>query len=71
VKTHFLWRPQLRDPADEFVREKPKHLSAPSAALGQGGLERRAKQDGTSVSQFVATAVAENLAAIEYGRSFR
>jgi predicted nucleic acid-binding protein len=21
VETHFLWRPQLRDPADEFVLE--------------------------------------------------
>ena len=27
VETHFLWRPQLRDPADELVLEaKPIHL---------------------------------------------
>jgi post-segregation antitoxin (ccd killing protein) len=33
-------------------------------------VERRAKQDGTSVSQFVATAVAEKLAAMSTGEFF-
>jgi hypothetical protein len=33
-------------------------------------VERRAKQDGTSVNQFVATAVAEKLAAMRTGEFF-
>jgi len=26
VETHFMWRPQLRDPADEFVLEAAGHV---------------------------------------------
>jgi hypothetical protein len=33
-------------------------------------VERRARQDGTSVNQFVATAVAEKLAAMSTGEFF-
>jgi uncharacterized protein (DUF1778 family) len=33
-------------------------------------IERRAKQDGTSVNQFVVTAVAEKLAAMRTGEFF-
>lgn len=62
-------------PAEAILRsghEEPKHLAAPPAALGQGRrVERRAKQDGTSVNQFVATtAVAEKLAAMSTGEFF-
>jgi hypothetical protein len=33
-------------------------------------VERRAKEDGTSINQFVATAVAENLAAMSTAAFF-
>jgi hypothetical protein len=144
VETHFPWRPQLRDPADEFVLEVAVHgraagidireqfppaaypipASFPSTNIpssrescrarqchpllqqpASGGpvwnrrtdtrrsnpenqdmksqstyplrlqrsvkaeVERRAKQDGTSVNQFVAT-VAEKLAAMGTGEFF-
>src|SRR5260370_8826597 len=29
VETHFMWRPQLRDPADEFVLERAVNGHAP------------------------------------------
>jgi hypothetical protein len=40
-------------------REEPEHLPAPPAAYLKEEVEQRAKQDGISVNQFVATAFAE------------
>jgi len=50
--------------------EKSKYLSTPSARSVKAEVERRAKQDGISVNQFVATAVAEKLAAMNTAEFF-
>jgi hypothetical protein len=114
VETHFLWRPQLRDPADELVLEaaaKGRASAIVSFNAGDFGtvppeiwyrrlesgrcitedqtmgksqstyplrlptsvkaeVVRRAKADGTSFNQFVATAVAEKLAAMNTAAFF-
>jgi hypothetical protein len=106
VETHFMWCPQLRDPADELValtvdrrledsnsipnragtppksrdtcRSDPedqnmKNQSAYPLRLPRSvkaEVERRGKQDGISVNQFVATAVAEKLADMSTAQYF-
>ena len=113
VTTHFLWRPQLRDPGDEMVLEAavngradllvtsnvrdfgdvPSHfgieLMIPRDALDKDttmsetktyllrlprslkkAVEQQSKEDGTSINQFVATAVAEKLSAMQTAEFF-
>jgi HicB family len=113
VETHFMWRPQLRDPADEFVleaavdgeaaaivtfnqrdfwrgarplrhrpagarrsRQEDQGLKNPSTyplrlpRSVKAEVERRAKQEGVSINQFVATAVAEKLDAMNTAEFF-
>ena len=109
VLTAFLWRPQLRDPADEMVLEAaingnadalvafsrrdfgdvPRRFGiavlSPGQALRRDRVVKRqtctyplrlpaslkaavaeiSKEDGTSINQFVATAVAEKVAAMK------
>ncbi|MGA8755934.1 MAG: PIN domain-containing protein [Stellaceae bacterium] len=107
-----MWRPQLRDPADELVLEAAVNgraealvtfnrrdfgavpvrfgidMPAPAEAMENQDMKdrstfplrlprsvkaevvRRAKQDGTSVNQFVATAVAKKLAAMNTAEFF-
>jgi len=114
VKTHFLWRPQLRDPSDEMVLETAVNgravlrwlhstcvtcgnvparfgieLMIPREAIGRmrrwtetmtyslrlprslkRAVERQSEEDGTSINQFVATAVAEKLSALQTAEFF-
>jgi putative PIN family toxin of toxin-antitoxin system len=113
VKTHFLWRPQLRDPGDEMVLETAVNGRAdglvtfnvrdfgtvparfgievmiPSKVIGRmrrwrrqwhtlcglprslkRAVERQSKEDRTSINQFVATAVAEKLSALQTAEFF-
>ncbi|MGH8534076.1 MAG: PIN domain-containing protein, partial [Gammaproteobacteria bacterium] len=67
VETHFLWRPRLRDPADEM--EVPTMTSITTYPLRlprsvKVAIEKLAKEEGVSINQFVATAVAEKLSAM-------
>jgi hypothetical protein len=113
VKTHVLWRPQLRDPGDEMVLETAINGRAdglvtfnvrdfgtvparfgievmiPSKVIGRmrrwrrqwhtlcglprslkRAVERQSKEDRTSINQFVATAVAEKLSALQTAEFF-
>jgi putative PIN family toxin of toxin-antitoxin system len=113
VEPHFLWRPQLRDPADEFVletaingraeaivtfnppgfwcrartprdrgsdarrndaedRDMKRHSTYPLRLPHslKAEVERLAKQDGISINQFIAIAVAEKLSAMRTAEFF-
>jgi hypothetical protein len=113
VKTHFLWRPQLRDPGDEMVLETAVNgasrrvgyiqrpglwyrtcavrdrIDDPSRGDSEDekmtetmtyslrlprslkrAVERQSEEDGTSINQFVATAVAEKLSALQTAEFF-
>jgi hypothetical protein len=64
----MCWHPPKR--SEGSGREEPEHLPAPPAAYLKEEVEQRAKQDGISVNQFVATAFAEKLAAMSTGELF-
>lgn len=100
VRSRFLWRPQLRDPADEMVLEAAINGNADALVtftrrdFGDAAVRMTQKQkqtsiyplrlpsslkmavreisreDGTSINQFVATAVAEKITAMRTAEFF-
>ena len=98
VPTHFLWRPQLRDPNDQMVPETavngraralatfnvrdyvtaasqfgvevllPRELRLPRSP--KEAVDRLSREDRTSINQFVATAVAEKVSALQTAKYF-
>ena len=61
-----FWHPSERREIRLWGRKQPikQRERQPDQPVSSGGSKRRAKQDGISVNQFVATAVAEKLAAM-------
>ena len=78
VTTHFQWKPQLRDPADEMVLEAAANAQANAIftynlrlpeSLKQAA-KRIAAADDTTMNQFFVVAIAEKISAMETAKFF-
>lgn len=74
VEVHFLWRPQLADPADELVLEAAVNGQAQATyplklptSVKKAAVELAAS-DGVSLNQFIAAAVAEKVGSLRTAR---
>ena len=67
----FLWRPLLRDPADEMVLEAAINGNADTlVTFNRRDFGDAPRGFGTSINQFVTTAVAEKVAAMKTAEFF-
>src|SRR5947207_15791884 len=68
-----MWRPQFRDPTgireDQAMKEAQSYPLRLPRSL-KAAVERLSREDRTSINQFVATAVAEKVSALQTAKFF-
>lgn len=68
VEVHFLWRPQVQDPNGETMSKATYPLKLPLSI--KKAAQRLAKEDGVSLNQWIAVAVAEKVGVVETAAEF-